>query len=99
MARKVLPSRHVETLTLEQAKGLSTRTTLYHTVRRNADGTALRARVTSVRTWKTRPNEIMVTAHYGIHSMYYHIDETDLWEWSLDDPTRAQEVPGEEHPS
>lgn len=84
-------------LTLAQAKTLHNRTTLYHATMRNADGTALRARVTSVRTWKTRPGDVLVTTKYGYKSVYYRISEADLAEWSLSDPTQvAQEAPSKE---
>ena len=75
-------------LTLAEAKKLSSRTTLYHLVKRNADGkTAMRVRVTSVRVWKTRPGEVRVGVVRGLRD-FDTLDERDLEDWSLTDPTR-----------
>jgi len=45
-------------MNVQTAKNLKPYDVVYHTSKRNTDGTAMRARVTSVKTWKTRPNEV-----------------------------------------
>lgn len=56
-------------MTLEQAKQASKGQILYSRFDHNADGTPVRWKVTSIKTWKTRPNEVQINAQYG---MYEH---------------------------
>lgn len=82
------------TLTLVEAKLLKYGTTLYHTTLRNADGTALRARVNGkVYTWKTQPERVRVPMKYGMREYFYLRANDDdkpsnLDEWMLTDPTQ-----------
>ena len=65
-------------ITLEQAKSLQWRDTLYHVSNRNADGTPQRWRVNGKpKVWKTRPNEVKVPIKHGLYS-YDYITERDL---------------------
>ena len=54
-------------MTLQEAKTLKQGDYIHHVAKKNADGTPMRARVTSVKTWKTRPEDIAL--HYK-HGMY-----------------------------
>ena len=59
-------------ITLEQAKSLHYRQTLYHMSNRNADGSPQRWRVNgAVKTWKTRPTEVRVPIKYGLRDCDY----------------------------
>ena len=78
-------------ITLEQAKSLAYRQTLYHDTHRNADGTAQRWRVNGkVKTWKTRPNDIQIPLKHGLYS-YGYLTQDDLDLVHLSDPTREED--------
>jgi len=86
-------------ITLEQAKELTHGVKLYHATLRNADGSALRARVNGqVKTWKRSPARVEVPLKHGLY-VYLYLRAGDpngrnnLDEWALVDPTRAQETP------
>ena len=64
-------------ISIEQAKRLSQGQTLYHCLNRNADGTPQRWKVTSVKTWSTRPSEVEVRLKYGIRT-YDRISQREL---------------------
>lgn len=69
-------------MTLEGAKTLRAGDYIHHTERFNADGTPMRARVTSIKTWKTRPDRIEVRYKRGLYE-YGTITETDLAPFSI----------------
>ena len=54
-------------MTLQEAKALKPYDMIHHVSKKNADGTAMRARVTSVKTWKTRPNDVEVHVKHGMY--------------------------------
>jgi hypothetical protein len=54
-------------MTIERAETLKQGEYVHHVSKKNADGTPMRARVTSVKTWKTRPNEINVHIKRGMY--------------------------------
>jgi hypothetical protein len=54
-------------MTLEQAKSLERGEYVHHVTKKNADGTPMRARVTSVKTWKTRPGCVEVHVKHGLY--------------------------------
>ena len=59
-------------ITLEQAKALKYRDILYHVSNRNYDGSPQRWRVNGpVKTWVTRPNEILVPIKHVLRNCYY----------------------------
>jgi len=65
------PTKTQKPLTLKQAKQLQVGDILYHTINRNADGTAQRWKVNGkITLWKTRPNEIKIPVKHGL----YHFD-------------------------
>lgn len=53
-------------MNINQAKSLKRGDWIHHTSKTNADGTPMRARVTSVKTWKTRPQEVEVRYKRGL---------------------------------
>lgn len=63
---------------INEAKSLKTGDTVYHTVKTNQNGTPMRARVTSIKTWKTRPDEVRVRVKRGMY------DFAEFREWELD---------------
>ena len=65
-------------ITLEQAKQLRYRQTLYHAINRNSDGTPQRWRVNGmVKTWKRNPNRVQIPLKYGLYG-YDYLTENDL---------------------
>lgn len=78
-------------ITLDEAKALRLGTTLFHITARNADRTALRARVNgAVKLWKRDPSLFSIPMKHGIRSHFYLTPE-NLDEWSLTDPTLKPE--------
>jgi len=65
-------------ITLEQAKALTYRDTLYHVQQTNADGSPQRWRVNGkVKTWKRTPSRVKVPLKHGLYS-YDYLTEHDL---------------------
>ena len=73
-------------MTLQEALTLTKGTTVYSLVGKNADGTAMRMTVTSVKTWKTRPEKVQVTVKRGLYE-FGMFDETILDKFSTTEPT------------
>jgi len=53
-------------ITREMVDNLAQGQTLYHVSERNADGTPQRWKITSIKTWKTRPSDFRVRIKYGL---------------------------------
>ena len=53
-------------MTLQQAKSLKHGDYVHHVSAKNADGTPQRFQVQSVKTWKTRPDDVLVCAKRGL---------------------------------
>ena len=67
-----------KTLTLKYCKTkLNTGDIIQHKKLRNADNTFQRFKITSIKTWKTRPDKILIGLKRGLYE-YYKINETDL---------------------
>jgi len=64
-------------ITLKEAKALKQGQTIYHAYKTNADGTAMRAKVTSVKTWKRDPERVEVRVKHGLRD-FAKFDETEL---------------------
>lgn len=62
---------------LDEAKMLKPGDMVHHISRTNADGSPMRARVTSVKTWKTRPLAIEVHVKHGLYD-YAVFTESEL---------------------
>jgi hypothetical protein len=63
------------------------RQTFYHVTARNADGSAIRARVNGrCKTWKTRPTHFRLPVKYGLRHCFY-ITHDNAAEWLTVDPT------------
>jgi len=54
-------------MTIDEARTLKTGDMIHHASKQNVDGTPMRARVTSVKTWKTRPGDIEVHVKRGLY--------------------------------
>jgi hypothetical protein len=54
-------------MTIEEAKNLKSGDIIHHVSKKNADGTPMRAQVTSIKTWKTRPDDILVSVKHGLY--------------------------------
>ena len=64
-------------MTLEEAKNLQYHEYVHSTTKKNADGSPMRAKVTSVKTWKTRPNAVEVHVKHGMYD-YATFGESEL---------------------
>ena len=60
-----------------QAKKLKAGDMVYHMIKKNADGTPMRAKVTSVKTWKRDLTRIEVRVKHGLYD-YAMFDENEL---------------------
>ena len=69
-------------MTLHDAKSLRSGDYVHSPTKKNADGSPMRARVTSVKRWKTRPDEILVKVKHGMYD-YASFAETELAEIEL----------------
>lgn len=76
-------------MTIEEAKNLKQGSRVYHTSLKNADGTAMRAKVLSVKTWKTRPDQVLVSVKHGMYD-YAKFNETQLDELTTIEPEREK---------
>lgn len=59
--------------------------TVWHRTVKRADGSAAGARITSIKTWKTRPNDFRIGWKYGLYD-YGTIDPHNASEWTLVEP-------------
>jgi len=64
-------------MTLQEAKNLKTGQTVYHTIKKNADGSPMRAKVLSVKVWKRSPEKVLVSLKHGMYD-YAKFDETEI---------------------
>lgn len=72
-------------MTFDEAKQLRQGQIIYHVSLKNADKSALRARVNGqVKLWKTRPNEIQVPMKHGLRDCFY-LTQDNLKDWSLNE--------------
>jgi hypothetical protein len=69
-------------LTLDAAKNLKAGQWIYSTISTDSKGNPHRVKVTSVKTWKTRPNEVLIGAKFGLRR-YLKISEEQLDGWRL----------------
>lgn len=53
-------------ISIQQAKNLTPGTILYHALNKNKKGEPQKWKVTSVKVWKTRPNEVEVRLKHGL---------------------------------
>ena len=67
---------------LSEAETLSAGDMIHHKTITNADGTPMRFKVTSVKTWKTRPGEIRIGIKRGLYE-YFHLNQYDLDPYDL----------------
>ena len=64
-------------MTLSQAKALKAGDMVHHVSKKNVDGTPMRARVTSVKTWKRSPERVEVRVKRGMYD-YAVFGESEL---------------------
>jgi hypothetical protein len=64
-------------MNIETAKALKSGAMIHHVQNKNRDGTPMRARVTSVKTWKTRPGNVEVHVKHGMYD-YAIFDQDDI---------------------
>jgi hypothetical protein len=76
---------------INEAKELRIGQTVYHTSKKNADVTAMRAKVTSIKTWKTRPFNVEVHVKRGLYefAVFY---EDELLELTTTEPIYPKEI-------
>ena len=64
-------------MTLSQARALKAGDMIHHVSKKNADGSPMRARVTFVKIWKTRPTDIIISVKHGMYD-FAKFSETEL---------------------
>jgi len=62
-------------MNLDQAKKLRKGDQIHHIEYKNSDGTPQRYRITSIKTWKTRPDQIRLGIGRGLYEHYYITEE------------------------
>lgn len=71
-------------MTLEEAKSLKAGDMIHHVSKTNADGSPMRAKVTSIKTWKRKPNYIEVRVKRGMYEFAtfheYDLNEIEVGE-------------------
>ena len=71
-------------MNLTQAKTLKQGQLVYHVTKKNADGSPMRAKVTSIKTWKRSPNRVEVRVKRGLYE-YAVFNETELDQLTIGD--------------
>jgi hypothetical protein len=64
-------------MNVTEAKELKTGQMIYHTTKKNVDGSPMRARVTSIKTWKRDPARVEVRVKRGLYD-YACFDQNEL---------------------
>ncbi len=72
---------------LSEAKHLRSGQYIYAKGRYNSDGSAMRGKVTSVKTWVTRPKEVEVHYKHGMYD-FGSFNERDLDGFTTKEPAR-----------
>ena len=68
----------MKTITLNEAKNLKHGTILYHTIKKNSDGSPQRWKVNGkVQTWKKDSNRVKIPLKYGLYR-YDYLTENEL---------------------
>jgi hypothetical protein len=70
----------------DNARYLCVGNMLYHGTRVNADGTAMRGRITSVKTWKRTPDRVQIGYKHGLYDTGY-LSAVDMPEFYVDSRT------------
>jgi hypothetical protein len=65
--------------------------TIWHRTVKNSDGTAARAKVTSIKTWVTRPNDFQIGWKHGMRD-YGTITPANASEWTTVEPPPVPKV-------
>jgi hypothetical protein len=69
-------------MNIETAKTLKTGQIVYHTEKKNKDGSAMRAKVTSIKTWKRNQSRIEIGLKHGLYD-YAKFDQDEIQYLSL----------------
>lgn len=64
-------------MNINEAKQLKIGMLVYHTSKKNADGTPMRAKVLSVTTWKRNPEKVLVSVRHGMFD-YAKFNENEI---------------------
>lgn len=65
-------------MNIQEAKQLTQGAMVYHVTKKNADGSPMRAKVTSVKTWKRSPERVEVRVKRGLYEYaVFNEDELD----------------------
>jgi hypothetical protein len=79
-------------MTVDQVKALTHGQTVYHIINKNADGTAMRVRVTGkVKTWKRDAGRVQVSVKRGMYE-YGYITEYNCGEFTLNEPAKVKKA-------
>jgi hypothetical protein len=77
-------------MTIDEVKNLTYGQTIYHKVKKNADGTAMRVRLSGkVKVWKRDSSKVHAPIKHGMYESYW-IDENNMDMFTLDEPERVK---------
>jgi hypothetical protein len=74
-------------MTKAEALALALHQTIYHTSLKNADGSALRARVNGKPVVKARSGAWYIPLKHGLKTCFY-LDDQNITNWLLDAPAK-----------
>ena len=66
-------------MTLRDAQTLVIGSLVHHVTKKNADGTPMRAKVLSVKTWKRSPDRVLVSLKHGLRD-YAKFNEHEVYQ-------------------
>lgn len=73
-------------MNLNQAKKLAQGQWIYSTTNRTANDTPARVKVLSIKTWKRKPDRILISCKHGI-KVFFKLNERELDTWESDEET------------
>lgn len=74
---KYYTKQQEDDMNINEAKNLKVGQLVYHRTKRNSDGSPMKAKVTSVKTWKRSPERIEVGLKRGLYD-YAKFNESDI---------------------
>jgi hypothetical protein len=73
-------------MNLDQAQKLTQGQWIYSTTNRTANDTPARVKVLSIKTWKRKPDRILISCKHGI-KVFFKLNERELDTWESDEET------------
>lgn len=74
---RLISKKKGQKMDLQTAKNLRPGDYVHHVEKKNADGSPMRAKVTSVKTWKRNPDRVLIGLKHGLYD-YVKFTENDI---------------------